>query len=359
MDTDQHPRLNQIAADEFKKSLLCTLSLSSKELFHSNMIGWLLENNPAFAKKFFEREDLARVSKVEREKFNFDLLVTADGMNYVIENKVKSVPNRGQIEDYKEKARRKKLEAKFILLSLVEPSDEFKRDFPDVRVISYEEIHEWIVEVVPCDVYLESLLTDYAMLLSTLIRIKSLASNFHTDDHFSFKKEDAEILRGIRLFDVAQKIRYSCLAAICDRSLTDIKLPNLDRLKKSTEVALTRSIGLMSIKIRFGEILLIGIQIQGDQYRLSIESTDKSDVQHLAEKLRNEDLWLNPPDPHRKMILKFGKNFKYVYSSVRGKSGEKLVGRVVEDISRLFRDRTKILVCLGINADDPKGEIQA
>ena len=359
MNTNQHPRLNQITADKFKKSLLCTLSLSSKELFHSNMIGWLLENNLVFAKNFFGREDLIRVSKVEREKFNFDLLVTADGINYVIENKVKSLPDRVQIEDYKEKARRKKLDAHFILLSLVEPTDEFRRDFPDVRVISYEQIHEWIVEVVPRDGYLESLLTDYAMLLSTLIRIKSLASDFHTEEYFSFNKEDAEILRGIRLFDVAQKIRYSCLAAVCDRCLTDIKLPNLDRLKKPTEVALTRSIGLMSIKIRFGEILLIGIQIQGDQYRLSIESTNKSDVQHLAEKLRNESLWLNPPDAHRKMILKFGKNFKYVYSSVKGKSGEELVGRVVEDISRLFRDRTKILDCLGINTDDPKDEIQA
>jgi hypothetical protein len=237
------------------------------------MIGWLLENNPKFAKSFFGREDLTHVSKVEREKFNFDLLVTADGENYVIENKVKSLPDRWQIEEYKEKARRKKLDAQFILLSLVEPTDEFRRDCPDVRVISYEKIHEWIVEVVPCDGYLESLLTDYAMLLSTLIRIKSMASNFHTEDHFSFNKEDAEILRGVRLFDVAQKIRYSCLAAICDRSLKDIKLPNLDRLMKPTEVALTRSNGLMSIKIRFGKILLIGIQIQRDQYRLSIEST--------------------------------------------------------------------------------------
>ena len=90
--------------EEFKKSIICTLSLSSKELFHSNMIGWLIENNLDFARNILERPDLDSERKVEREKYNFDLLVTANGEKFVIENKVKSLPDYQQLEGYRRKS---------------------------------------------------------------------------------------------------------------------------------------------------------------------------------------------------------------------------------------------------------------
>lgn len=70
--------LTETQRHDFKKSLICTLSHSSKELFHSNMIGWLLENHIDFAKFLLKKPDLKMIKKVEREKFNFDLLVLAD-----------------------------------------------------------------------------------------------------------------------------------------------------------------------------------------------------------------------------------------------------------------------------------------
>ena len=319
------------------------------------MIGWLLEYNIEFAKKFFGDIDLVKVNKVEREKYNFDLLVDVDGREYVIENKVKSLPNLEQILDYQEKANRlkkakkMKSEVEFILLCLLEPGDEFKKII-NLRIVSYEQIYEWVTETLLSDEYHKYLQRDYLTLLSSLFRIKSLASDFSGSVQFSFDVEDERILRSIRLFDIAQKIRYSCLAINCTKRLKELQLENLDNLMKPIEVGLSRSWGLMGIKVVFGENLLLGIQIQNNQYRLYVESIDKSDVQNLAERLRERELWLNPSDARQTKILKFGNIFKYVYCSIKGESGEDLVNRVVSDMSRLFRNRTKILDCLAHSA---------
>ena len=62
-----------------KQSLVYTLSLGDKELFHSNVLGWLLENHndkgiqPIV--KLFINDEL-EIERVEREKNHFDLCVT-------------------------------------------------------------------------------------------------------------------------------------------------------------------------------------------------------------------------------------------------------------------------------------------
>ena len=61
-----------------KQSLVYTLSLGDKELFHSNVLGWLLENHndkgiqPIV--KLFINDEL-EIERVEREKNHFDLFV--------------------------------------------------------------------------------------------------------------------------------------------------------------------------------------------------------------------------------------------------------------------------------------------
>ena len=346
MTTIHEPILSQKSIDDFKRSLICTLSLSSKELFHSNMIGWLLENNLNFARKFFGSENLVGVGKVAREKHNFDLLVTAnyrDGnKNYVIENKVKSLPDAEQIRGYQNKAKVKKLDAEFILLSMLPPDNAFRESLKDVRVVSYNEVYEWLSNINKSDEYTDSLLEDYRFLILTIIRIKSASERMDPKCRISFERDDEKILQDIRLFDVAQKIRFSCLAELIDHELNDLNLPDLNRLKEKTEVSLTRSLGLLSIKIRFEDLnenrpVLISIQIQGDQYRLSVETPDGSDVLNLAKSLQKEDLWLNPTNEIQNKILKFGKSFRYSYSSIKGISVGDLVSQIKDDISRLFQ----------------------
>ena len=67
-----------------KQSLVYTLSLGDKELFHSNVLGWLLENHnekgiqPVV--KLFINDEL-EIERVEREKNHFDFASEARKKN--------------------------------------------------------------------------------------------------------------------------------------------------------------------------------------------------------------------------------------------------------------------------------------
>ena len=337
--------LTETQRHDFKKSLICTLSLSSKELFHSNMIGWLLENHIDFAKLLLKMPDLKMIEKVEREKFNFDLLVLADGDLYVIENKVKSLPDVEQIKKYQETIKKKKETATFILISLIPPGEDFLDDLKDVSVVSYDDILKFLSEINLANRYHEAMIEDYRLLISTLLTIKNNSEISNESAPHAFCPVDEDVLRELRLFDVAQKIRASCFARMLDKALIGLNLPEYDLLKQKTEVSLSNSIGLVSIKFGFQNIsknvdLLLGIQIQGNQYRLFVESTNGADVQKIAKSLKEEKLWLNPSDEYRGRteILKFGRIFKYSYSSIKGFKIGDLINLVKADVSRLFNN---------------------
>lgn len=336
--------------EEFKKSLICTLSLSSKELFHSNMIGWLIENNLDFARNILERPDLDSERKVEREKYNFDLLVTANGRKYVIENKVKSLPDYKQLQEYRKKMDAKKeSEVQYILISLIAPGAEFKNSF--IRVISYEDIRKWILELKTGDSYLKSLLQDYKKIIDTLIHVKEVSAHLNDDKELSFSRSDEMILREIRLFDVAQKIRYSCFEALCHDRFKEKKF--YDRL--NIKVGMSMSMGRIDVDMKFQkfsdiEPLFLGIEIQGNQYRLFVRCDNnkgtkiKKFVMGVAESLQNEGLWLLPQN---KKILKFGEEFKYSYFPIKDKTVSDLLTHIKEDMEKMFSNLNKIEEVIG------------
>ena len=82
-------------------SFIRSISNNSHELFHSNLWGWLIENDHNFAKCFFEGIDAKEINKVYREKNNLDLyIVLEDGSKYILENKFKSIPEKEQLIKY-------------------------------------------------------------------------------------------------------------------------------------------------------------------------------------------------------------------------------------------------------------------
>ena len=104
------------------------MSLSSKELFHSNLLAWL--GNTLETKAFFVdivnklvgiKLELNDSWKVEREDKNFDLCIKK-GKEYilVIENKVKSIPRKAQLDEYVGKIKKigSSTATEFMLLTL-------------------------------------------------------------------------------------------------------------------------------------------------------------------------------------------------------------------------------------------------
>lgn len=101
--------MEKTAAIEYlKSSPVFAMSLSSKELFHSNFWAWLMEQDSEFITCFFDdfaNTDNERV-KIFREKDHMDIQVQIGEKQtkriYVIENKFKSIPTESQLCKYSE-----------------------------------------------------------------------------------------------------------------------------------------------------------------------------------------------------------------------------------------------------------------
>lgn len=114
---------------DLSNNVMFSLSLTSKELFHSNLWAWLGRKYPKmFTEIFFdEKVELDENSIILREYNNFDLYVETEGFICVFENKCKSMPNKSQLEEYDKKLakikdeKKKEIETKTKLISYFEP----------------------------------------------------------------------------------------------------------------------------------------------------------------------------------------------------------------------------------------------
>lgn len=112
---------------DLSNNVMFSLSLASKELFHSNMWAWLGRKYPKMFTEIFldEKVELDENSIILREYNNFDLYVETEEFICVFENKCKSMPNKSQLEKYDKKLeiinekKNKKIKTK--LISYFEP----------------------------------------------------------------------------------------------------------------------------------------------------------------------------------------------------------------------------------------------
>lgn len=83
------------------------LMLGSRELFHSNFLFWLMDQDKRLIGRLLEvTVDDADQCRIEREKYGVDLAIldlSTDRILAVVENKVKDMPRRDQLEQYSSK----------------------------------------------------------------------------------------------------------------------------------------------------------------------------------------------------------------------------------------------------------------
>lgn len=90
-----------------KDSLIFQMSLGSKELFHSNIWAWLMEKESKIVNVFFDI-DLTKfkILKIDREYSHRDIIIWLEELSsnkkyyLLIENKIKSLPTKEQLEKY-------------------------------------------------------------------------------------------------------------------------------------------------------------------------------------------------------------------------------------------------------------------
>lgn len=124
------------------------LSGGNHELFHSNLLAYLAEHEPEFFKAIFSNPNATfpeyEEHRIGRDDLNLDFSLYQKGqewINFVIENKMKSLPYKKQLERYQKKVKefnktRHGGKCRFVLLTLIEPS----WNMPEWEIISYKEL---------------------------------------------------------------------------------------------------------------------------------------------------------------------------------------------------------------------------
>jgi hypothetical protein len=196
-----------------KASPMFNLSLSSKELFHSNFLAWVIEKYPKemqdIFRHFLKDENISFLKDgfVERESKKIDLTINLEGgKKIIIENKVKSTPDKEQLIKYSEKEGENKNNY-YILLSFHEPGF-FERDkFREWIYISYNELVREIKKTLPRN---DPFVEDYILFVENLLKLFE-SFEFKTLGDFYSDSYNYKEMKDIRMHDIYHKYFYNRL----------------------------------------------------------------------------------------------------------------------------------------------------
>lgn len=197
-----------------ESSPLFHLSLSSKELFHSNLLSWLFSNYKSECSRLLRPYIGDHVGEfhlitINREEKNRDLMLYFENESghikkLIIENKVKSIPNYEQLEAYSTD-----VEDNYLLLSLSKPHFFTVRSFVingcEWGYMSYAELASLLSEIIPQvleqNSYHGKILEDYVTFIRILHEISSIRDQ--NNGLYDLYQNDSQlgILRQLRLDD--------------------------------------------------------------------------------------------------------------------------------------------------------------
>lgn len=390
-ETEESQKRISKLVNELRKSPMFQLSLSSKELFHSNFLYWLsqfnLEMFKQVIKQLFENagdslhlyewyEDF----KVKREHKHYDLCVTNEDENtvlLVIENKVKSIPNKAQLDSYYSKSKK----AQHLLLSLSTDFPESKEIKNKWTIANYQELAYALSEYVKNrEGYEYDIIRDYIGYISNF---HSLVEEWRVDEKTvsnSFIPKRYE-LEELRMNDFYTKFYFSQILLQITEKLkkefedvkfnwkpifgTDNKLIPPSKSILYVNSGLTNSNGFLEVKVKIEPDIAILIQIQGEQYRRCVEYYNNDPEYKHASLEKNidclrKDICLNrffaleksgklsipypqsigSGNPFRKMkeeyrngFCKYGNQFIYQYLNIKDRTIYNIITAVVEDVN--------------------------
>ena len=229
------------------RSPLFAISLSGKELSHSNFWAWLLEQEVEGKHPFIEvfipdfYQNGCTFISVEREKKHVDLTITYKNKAnetevLIIENKIKSIPTKEQLMRYEEELGKQDLAITGILTGLYASLD--IQDLGKWSFLSYQEIAKRILNIQKLHATMD--FADY---------IKQYAEDIYV------KLKGSEFMEEInkRLTFEAYK---DWAKPVCGLSF--------NHKKPTLSIVFSQRIDGDPTK----EIGMIGVQIEGDQFRI-------------------------------------------------------------------------------------------
>lgn len=280
------------SVDFLEQSLLYRMSLGSKELYHSNVWAWLMENDANFVKVFFPGFDNHNwlVNDVRREWHNRDLVITLKRPNahvpscyLVIENKIKSMNSREQLERYTEdldglrlisgtfNGIRNTLESDIFMF----PKQNNPYEFVQWVYVSYKEISGSIRTIAQSSQnftivnHLTQIL-EYCDIIDALNDV--LDVNFARYENVLQYDCERDDLRSIHFLEVYRKLKGADFLRYVNSRREELQTlcPDgfyLDIHQDFNHDNVTLDFRITNQKKNCEDFLSIGIQIEGSQYR--------------------------------------------------------------------------------------------
>ena len=368
---------NQNPFDVLKTSTMFHMSLGSKELFHSNFLHWIsIVNWNAFLKimhgladveKFWWEDEYCPDKlnlEVRREFHNFDLsiyildsvsnatngITDDDSTDYteggkkiqtwipvlILENKMKSLPYKAQLDKYVEKAY-KDYKAKaavnqpitFILLSLLDSSLNYAYQYNKTGKrpkfsISFSgkwehKTYSYLIAKINSIKrrYFSglnyNLIDDYCRFVKALCHLAGNEWKVEPTDKYIDKIcEGGDDERKFRIHDVREKIHYEQLLKLLENKLTKagifFKRFDKDKFKKResgsvfTKIDYSHGIGLFEVQYVVSKEWRLIIQVQGNRYCHMIVNDKRKSIVNKNSKV-NEPICKN-------LLCNYGKFIK-------------------------------------------------
>ncbi|PEZ76350.1 PD-(D/E)XK nuclease family protein [Bacillus sp. AFS017274] len=307
-----------------KQSPMFQLSLTSKELFHSNFVAWVISNYKtecsSLLTEYLNIPIDFSITEVKREEGKKDITVYFNNQHgelvkLIIENKVKGIPTYEQLLKYTTTAKNEF----FMLLSLVTPIfavndsvyiKEFQKEWKCMDYKKLAEIFQKVVKQVEVkNVYHANVIKDYIMCATSLQKLSEMVSGDLREDIYNYYSTNTNIFsmfKEVRLHDFFLKLKHEMIAAefftAIKNEIPGIKLVSAKKWEtsKAEEVfvgsGFTNGSGLSEVKYVIGERedspIILGVQIQGNQFRLFTESKKQISL-NIAKYLHNNNMWFD------------------------------------------------------------------
>ncbi|WP_404986180.1 PD-(D/E)XK nuclease family protein [Chryseobacterium sp. M5] len=325
---------------QLKNSPLFNLSLSSKELFHSNFIAWICHNYSfEFGSLLVEKFDLKLqnkiITKTTRESKNLDLVIEFEGQKLIIENKVKAIPDKQQLIDYKTKNNPSDT---YILLTLIQPN--FNLEEIGWNLLTYQGLSNLLNQLlsyISID-YHKAIITDYVNFITILFDLTNMVAIDFSNGFFDFYGEDYRNFHDVRLHDLYLKNSYQKLIDEIKKYLNSKIISheiivgqkyshaiNKNQIMISTTFVNGKSV--VNIDYSNEDELIYGIMLDGNRYNQYIYTwgTKAINISKTADNLQNKYRWFkfnNIPDSeiypkNGKKYNRFGDNMVYRSAKIK------------------------------------------
>jgi len=249
------------------------VSLGSKELFHSNLLGWMSERFPeqarAVFKPFLTPDSTAR-TRVRREYKHLDLVIEFAGYApLVIENKVFALPDETQLARYAAEPLAGMQGATAVLLSVTDPcwpDDRMQAGRFEWRYFGYRDLAPRLrAAFAQHSSFDAQVLLHEALLIDGLVAVIDLIGKPGLTHQIALTKAQTSILQAARLADGVGKTRAHHVMNLIHSEYTARGLT-----PTRTEVGFSRAQTLLAAFWDGPDGNGVGWQFQGGQWRLAM-----------------------------------------------------------------------------------------